>query len=74
MMFTGRDDTYICDSRDNPTTCGLVGGNLWDCLKNYDPKRCHYCEDKGDSLVCAVRGRADHHPTEIPQIFTDFSK
>ncbi|CAD7940708.1 unnamed protein product [Amoebophrya sp. A25] len=59
-VYLGRDDTYVCDSRDNPSQCALIGGDVWKCLKHYDAKRCHFCEDAGDSLRCDVRGWNTH--------------
>ncbi|CAD7950311.1 unnamed protein product [Amoebophrya sp. A120] len=58
--YVGKDDTYICDSRDNPSQCALIGGDLWKCLKHYDAKKCHFCENAGDSLRCEVRGWNSH--------------
>jgi len=50
-------DYYLCDSRVNPQACALIGGNLRHaCAEWYDPFACHFCEDKGDSLQCEVRG------------------
>ena len=51
-----RSDYYLCDSAYNPKECGLIGGQLWDCLWAYDAKQCHYCENRSSSLVCEVRG------------------
>jgi len=51
-VYSGRDDTYICDSRRWPNHCGLIGGNLWNCLDNFEEATCgSFCEDKGDRLV-----------------------
>merc|ERR1712194_910428 len=49
---------YLCDARTGrPRTCALLGGNLrHSCLEWYDPGQCNFCEDRGRSLVCQVRG------------------
>merc|ERR1712085_118354 len=51
-------DYYLCDARTGrPRTCALLGGNLrHSCLEWYDPGQCNFCEDRGRSLVCQVRG------------------
>jgi len=50
-------DYYLCDSREHPQHCGLLGGNLVrGCAEYYDPISCPYCEDNGTSLTCQVRG------------------
>mmetsp|Transcript_17774 Transcript_17774/g.41399 ORF Transcript_17774/g.41399 Transcript_17774/m.41399 type:complete len:395 (+) Transcript_17774:35-1219(+) len=50
-------DYYICDSREKPQHCGLLGGNLArGCAEYYDPISCPYCEDNGTTLTCQVRG------------------
>lgn len=50
-------DYYLCDSRDKPQYCALIGGNMKHaCAEWYDPRQCNFCEDKGDSLVCTIRG------------------
>eukprot|EP00439_Symbiodinium_sp_Y106_P050652 s556_g6.t1 len=51
------DDFYLCDARDRPQHCALLGGNLKHaCAAWYDPKQCDFCEDLGDELKCDVRG------------------
>merc|ERR1719387_2476572 len=51
------DDYYVCDSRQNPKVCALLGGNLRRaCAENYDPISCNFCVDHGATLTCEVRG------------------
>lgn len=51
------DDYYLCDDRNHPRLCALLGGNLRNaCAANYDPFTCNYCQDHGDTLTCHVHG------------------
>eukprot|EP00929_Paragymnodinium_shiwhaense_P100026 TRINITY_DN62026_c0_g1_i1.p1 TRINITY_DN62026_c0_g1~~TRINITY_DN62026_c0_g1_i1.p1 ORF type:complete len:380 (+),score=42.63 TRINITY_DN62026_c0_g1_i1:114-1253(+) len=53
-------DYYLCDSREKPQLCALIGGNLKRvCAENYDPVQCNECEDLGTHLRCQVRGWND---------------
>lgn len=50
-------DYYLCDSRERPTHCALLGGNMRNaCAEGWSPQGCGFCEDHGDKLVCQVRG------------------
>ena len=59
--YSGRSDYYVCDSNGNPRMCALIGGGLKQCLTNYNSKSCRYCEDKGETLECEIRGWNTHH-------------
>lgn len=40
-------DYYLCDSRERPQHCALLGGNMKRaCAEWYDPRQCNYCEDR----------------------------
>lgn len=50
-------DYYICDSRERPQVCALLGGNMKHaCAEFYDPQQCSFCEDHGSKLKCSIRG------------------